>query len=104
MFRFAEGHYYLIRANALEDNFNFYYYELNSILAAVVGGRHFITGITVKAPALGEWHKLRITAEGDHIQGWLNDQRLLDHHDNRFALDKSGFGQKRIRSPHSTIW
>src|SRR5215470_4503276 len=27
VFRFSDGRYYLIRANALEDNFRFYYYE-----------------------------------------------------------------------------
>src|SRR5471032_932672 len=27
VFRFADGKYYLIRANALEDNFRFYYYD-----------------------------------------------------------------------------
>jgi hypothetical protein len=64
VFRFSEGRYYVIRANALEDNFNLYYYDRD---------RRQITGARVKAPALGEWHKLRITAEGDHIKGWLND-------------------------------
>jgi hypothetical protein len=94
VFRFAEGHYYVIRANALEDNFNFYYYEPNSIGAKVIGGRHSITGAHVKAPALGQWHKLRITAEGDHIQGWLNDQRLIDHHHSRFSSGQVGLWTK----------
>jgi hypothetical protein len=94
VFRFSEGHYYVIRANALEDNFNFYYYEPNSILAAVIGGRHLITGVNVRAPALGEWHKLRVTAEGDHIQGWLNDRRLIDHHDSRFTAGRIGLWTK----------
>lgn len=94
VFRFADGHYYVIRANALEDNFNFYYYEPNSILAAVIGGRHFVTGAAVKAPALGEWHQLRISAEGDHVQGWLNNQRLIDHHDGRFTVGRVGLWTK----------
>lgn len=94
VFRFSEGRYYVIRANALEDNFNFYYYEPNSLIAAVIGGRHSITGVTVKAPALGKWHKLRITAEGDHIQGWLNDQRLLDYRDSRYASGRIGLWTK----------
>ena len=59
VFRFSEGRYYVIRANALEDNFNFYYYDPNSFLASVIGGRHLITGVNVTAPALGQWHKLR---------------------------------------------
>src|SRR5258708_40282092 len=60
VFRFSEGRYYVIRANALEDNFNFYYYDRS---------RRQIAGANVRAPALGQWHKLRFTAEGDHIRG-----------------------------------
>jgi hypothetical protein len=85
VFRFSEGRYYVIRANALEDNFNFYYYDR---------GRHQITGARAKAPALGQWHKLRITAEGDHIKGWLNDQLLIDHRDSRFASGRVGLWTK----------
>lgn len=94
VFRFADGHYYVIRANALEDNFNFYYYEPNSLLAAVLGGRHSITGVSVKAPALGQWHRLRISAQGDHMQGWLDEQRLIDHHDSRYNGGRVGLWTK----------
>jgi Domain of Unknown Function (DUF1080) len=85
VFRFSEGRYYVIRANALENNFNFYYYDR---------GRHQITGARVKAPALGQWHKLRITAEGDRIKGWLNDQLLIDHRDSRFTSGRVGLWTK----------
>src|SRR5215471_9393315 len=85
VFRFSEGRYYVIRANALEDNFNFYYYDR---------GRRQIAGASVKAPALGQWHKLRITAVGDRIQGWLNDQSLIDRRDNRYASGRVGLWTK----------
>ena len=85
MFRFSEGRYYVIRANALEDNFNLYYYDR---------ARREITGVRVKAPTLGQWHKLRITAEGDRIQGWLDDQRLLDVRDKRFSNGRIGLWTK----------
>ena len=85
VFRFSEGRYYVIRANALEDNFNLYYYDR---------GRHQITGVKVKAPALGQWHKLRITAAGDRIQGWLNDQPLIDRRDSRFSSGRIGLWTK----------
>jgi hypothetical protein len=85
VFRFSAGRYYVIRANALEDNFNLYYYDW---------GRHQITGARVKAPALGQWHKLRILAEGDHIKGWLNDQLLIDHRDSRFTSGRVGLWTK----------
>jgi hypothetical protein len=85
VFRFSDGRYYVIRANALESNFNFYYYDR---------GRRQIAGASVKAPALGQWHKLRITAVGDRIQGWLNDQALIDRRDSRFASGGIGLWTK----------
>jgi hypothetical protein len=85
VFRFAEGRYYVIRANALEDNFNFYYYDR---------GRREIAGTGVKAPALGAWHKLRITAAGDRIRGWLGEQMLIDRTDRRFTSGRIGLWTK----------
>jgi hypothetical protein len=85
VFRFSDGRYYVIRANALENNFNFYYYDR---------GRREIAGASVKAPALGQWHKLRITAVGDRIQGWLNDQALIDRRDSRFTSGRIGLWTK----------
>jgi hypothetical protein len=85
VFRFAENHYYVIRANALEDNFNFYYYE---------GSRHQIAGASTKAPALGRWHRLRVRAEGDRIRGWLNDQQLIDRRDQRYKSGRIGLWTK----------
>ncbi len=85
VFRFAEGRYYVIRANALENNFGFYYYDR---------GRREIAGASVKAPTLGQWHKLRIAAAGDRIQGWLNDQALIDRRDRRFTSGRIGLWTK----------
>lgn len=85
VFRFADGRYYVIRANALEDNFRFYYYDRS---------RHQIDGATVKAPALGQWHTLRVTAEGERIRGWLNDQALIDRRDGRYNSGRVGLWTK----------
>jgi hypothetical protein len=85
VFRFAEGRYYVIRANALEGNFRFYYYD---------NGRHQIDTASVTAPALGQWHKLRVRAEGDRIQGWLNDQALIDRRDGRYKSGRIGLWTK----------
>lgn len=85
LFRFDSGRYYVIRANALEDNFRLYYYDQ---------GRREIASARVKAPPLGQWHKLRITAEDDRIRGWLNDQPLLDHKDTRYRSGKIGLWTK----------
>jgi hypothetical protein len=94
VFRFADGRYYLIRANALEDNFNLYYFDRSAWFAFLTGGRFEITGANTKAPALGAWHALRIASQGDHIEGWVNGQRLIDHQDSRFAAGRVGLLDK----------
>jgi 3-keto-disaccharide hydrolase len=81
VFRFAEDRYYVIRADTLEDNFNLSYYDR---------GLRQIAGANVQAPAMEQWHKLRISAVGDRIQGWLNDQALIDERDSRFASGRIG--------------
>jgi Domain of Unknown Function (DUF1080) len=83
--RFSEGRYYVVRANALEDNFRFYYYDR---------ARHMLASANVAAPALGQWHKLQITASGDRFQAWLNDRELIDHRDDRFAVGRIGLWTK----------
>src|SRR6266853_2144983 len=83
--RFAEGRYYVVRANALEDNFRFYYYDR---------GRFMLATANVGAPELGQWHKLQITARGDRFQAWLNDRELIDHRDGRFAVGRIGLWTK----------
>src|SRR5436189_3754472 len=75
VFRFDGGKYYVVRANALEGNLRLYDYDR---------GRHELASARVQAPALGQWHTLRVVAVGDHIQGYLNGTRWLDHRDARF--------------------
>jgi hypothetical protein len=83
--RFSEGHYYVVRANALEDNFRFYYYDR---------ARHMLASANVSAPALGQWHKLQITARGDRFQASLNSRELIDHRDDRFEVGRIGLWTK----------
>ncbi len=85
VFRFSDGRYYVVRANALEDNFRLYTYEK---------GRRQIASARVSPPALGRWHTIRVSALGDRIQAWLNDQPLLDHRDRKFTLGKVGLWTK----------
>src|SRR5437870_9406210 len=47
VFRFTDGKYYVVRANALEDNFRLYSYDR---------GRRQLATATVKAPAPGQGH------------------------------------------------
>lgn len=86
VFRFAEGHYYVVRANALENNFRLYYYDGRS--------RHQLASAGVQPPVLGQWHTLRVVAVGEHIQASLNGQLLLDHRDARYRSGQVGLWTK----------
>jgi 3-keto-disaccharide hydrolase len=85
VFRFADGKYYVVRANALEGNFRLYCYDR---------GRRQLASARVKAPALGQWHTVRVVAVGDHIQAWLNGAMYLDHRDSRFRSGRVGLWTK----------
>lgn len=85
VFRFTDGKYYVVRANALEGNFRLYYYDR---------GRRQLASASVKPPALAQWHLLRVVALGDHIQGWLDGALLLDHRDSRFKSGRAGLWTK----------
>jgi len=85
VFRFSDGKYYVVRANALEDNFRLYYYDR---------GRRQIATASVKAPALGQWHTVRVIAVGDHMQAWLDGKQHLDHRDSRFKSGRVGLWTK----------
>lgn len=84
-FRFSEGRYYVIRANALEDNFRLYAYDR---------GRRQLASAGVEPPALGQWHTIRVVAVGDRIQGSLDGKLLLDHRDSRFRSGQVGLWTK----------
>src|SRR4029453_17225947 len=85
VFRFADGRYYVVRANALENNVRLYYYDRS---------RHQLASAKVQPPALGQWHTLRVVVVGDHIQASLDSQRLLDHGDARFRGGQVGLWTK----------
>ena len=85
VFRFNDGKYYVVRANALENNFRLYYYDR---------GRRQLASASVKAPALGQWHTVRVLAIGDRIEAWLDGTRYLEHQDPRFRLGRVGLWTK----------
>jgi hypothetical protein len=85
VFRFTDGKYYVVRANALEDNFRLYYYDR---------GRRQLASARIKAPVLGQWHTLRLVAVGDHMQAWLDGKLYLDHRDSRFRSGRVGLWTK----------
>lgn len=85
VFRFTDGRYYVVRANALEDNFRLYHYDR---------GRRQLASASVKRPALGQWHTVRVVALGDRIQAWLDGGLYLDHRDSRFKSGRVGLWTK----------
>jgi hypothetical protein len=85
VFRFSDGTYYVIRANALEDNVRFYSYDK---------GRRQLATARVTPPSLGRWHAIRVVAVGSRIQGWLDGRLLLDQRDERFRAGRVGVWTK----------
>jgi hypothetical protein len=81
-----ERNYYLVRANALEDNFRLY--------TVIDGSRSQIASVRVDPPALGQWHTLRVVAVGAHIQADLDGRLLIDHNDPTFTAGYVGLWTK----------
>jgi len=70
------GDYYVVRANALEDNVNFY--------RVVKGRRSQIKGVDAKV-ATGQWHTLGLRAEGDRFTVSFDGAPLFTTEDKIFA-------------------
>jgi len=70
--------YYVVRANALEDNVRFY--------RVVKGRREQIKGIDAKV-ASNQWHTLGLRAEGDHFTVSFDGKELFSADDKTFAAE-----------------
>jgi hypothetical protein len=68
--------YYVLRANALEDNVNFYH--------VVRGSRRQIRGVAAKIDS-DRWHTLSLKAIGDQFAIGFNDKTLFSVADQTFA-------------------
>jgi hypothetical protein len=80
-----KDNYYVLRANALEDNVNIYKY---------VDGRRFeIQESSVKVPS-GRWQQLRVEVRGDTIRGFLNGKLVVETRDATFKAGKVGLWTK----------
>ncbi|HEY3365028.1 MAG TPA: family 16 glycoside hydrolase [Symbiobacteriaceae bacterium] len=78
--------YYLVRANALEDNFQLY--------RVVNGNRIEIASIQTSPPSIGQWHSLRVVAVDDQIQAYLDGRLLIDHRDGTYVAGYIGLWTK----------
>jgi hypothetical protein len=86
VFRFRDPKsYYIVRANALENNFRLY--------RMVNGKRLQFAGADTKV-ASGQWHTLRVVAKGDHIICWFDGKPLIDAHDKTYTTGKIGLWTK----------
>jgi hypothetical protein len=85
VFRFSQGRYYVVRANALEGNVRLYFYDRD---------RRQIATSSVKAPTLAQWHTLRVVAVDDRMQAWLDGQLCLEHRDTRLKSGRVGLWTK----------
>ncbi len=68
--------YYIARFNPLEDNFRIYYVR--------DGARKILASERIRLTA-GKWHSLKIVQQGNHFEGYLNGQKILDGSDNLFT-------------------
>ena len=77
VFRYRdENNYYLARANALEDNVNFYH--------VVSGRRRQVTGWNGRVTG-NAWHELGVDAAGDHFEVSWDGKKVVDAHDRTFT-------------------
>jgi hypothetical protein len=86
LFRIQDkDNYYILRANALENNVNFYKYA---------GGRR--TGLTngrATVPS-GAWHELRVEVKGTGFRGFFNGQQVVEATDESYKTGGVGLWTK----------
>lgn len=78
------NNYYVIRANALEDNVVAYKVEQGKRQALDIVGRVGGYGVKDKVPA-GQWHTLRVQFEGPRFRAFLNGKELFAVQDTTFS-------------------
>jgi hypothetical protein len=80
-----KDNYYIVRANALEGNVNFYKY--------VRGRRIFVKGTDAKLSS-NTWQRLGVEVTGRRIRGSLNTRLVVEATDDTFRAGKIGLWTK----------
>jgi hypothetical protein len=80
-----ENNYYILRANALENNVDIRKY---------VNGRRITLKITSIEVLAGQWQELRVEVVGNQIQGFLNGELVVETSDDTFQSGKVGLWTK----------
>jgi Domain of Unknown Function (DUF1080) len=77
--------YYILRANALEGNVNFYIYRNGSRSDLKGGSAHVATGA---------WQELRVEVHGNRFRGVLNGQQVVEAVDDTYKTGRIGLWTK----------
>jgi hypothetical protein len=78
------NNYYVVRANALEDNF-FLYKTVNGVRSALdIVGRKGGYGVGVRVPA-NTWHSLRVDFKATRFRASFNGKQLFEVEDSTFT-------------------
>jgi hypothetical protein len=86
LFRIQDAdNYYILRANALEGNVNFYKYA---------SGRRSLIAEGRASVASGQWQELRVEVVGNHFRGFLNGQFVVEASDGAYAAGRPGLWTK----------
>ncbi|NLH98686.1 MAG: hypothetical protein GX446_04235 [Chthonomonadales bacterium] len=92
----AEGFLILVRAS---DDRNFYWWNLGGWgntahqLEREVNDQRVPIGPRVRGSIeAGRWYRIRMRVEGDHIQGWVDDELILDMRDGTHRSGGVGVG------------
>jgi hypothetical protein len=80
-----KDNFYILRANALEDNVNLYTY--------IGGQRSTIKEGNAKVPS-GQWQELRAEAVGNRLRGFLSGQLVVETTNNQFTAGSVGLWTK----------
>ena len=79
-----EDNYYIVRANALEDNVVLYKVERGRRTDLPVEGEGRTYGKEAEVPA-GQWSTLRVVANGPRFEVYFNDAKLYEVEDTTFT-------------------
>jgi hypothetical protein len=80
-----KDNYYILRANALENNVNFYIYR---------GGRRSDLRGSTSPVAAGAWQELRVDVQGNQFRGFLNGQQVTEASDDSYRTGGIGLWTK----------
>jgi hypothetical protein len=79
-----KDNYYIVRANALEDNVVLYKVEKGKRTDLPLVGKGKTYGVKEKVPS-GEWSTLRVVAKGNHFDVYHNNKKLFEVEDKTFT-------------------